>query len=171
MESHALFAFALYWWGGILLQDLFPVHIALMDWRAWGLLITGGALVFLGPVALRPLYGMLFCLIAAIYATRLTLMVEGWRPVTVTWTVLGFLLVSLGLWQRAASLRLGGFLLILLALLKVFAVDVWEFTAFTRVISFIVLGIALLLLGLFYHKFVPALRGWIGGEDHSRSSG
>ena len=171
LESHALFAFALYWWGGILLEDLFPVPITPMDWRAWGLLITGGVLVFLGPVALRPLYGMLFCVIAAIYSTRLTLMVEGWRPVTVTWTVLGFVLVSAGLWGRAVSLRLGGFLLILLALIKVFAVDVWEFTAFTRVVSFIVLGVALLLLGLFYHKFVPALRGWIGGEDHSSNSG
>jgi uncharacterized membrane protein len=56
-------------------------------------------------------------------------------------------------------------LLILLALIKVFAVDVWEFTAFTRVVSFIVLGLCLLLLGLFYHRFVPALRGWIQGEE------
>jgi uncharacterized membrane protein len=50
-------------------------------------------------------------------------------------------------------------------LVKVFVLDVWEFTAFTRVVSFIVLGLSLLLLGLFYHKFVPVLRGWIGGEE------
>ena len=171
LETHALFACALYWWSKILLQNPLPSPTAEMDWRAWGLLITGGALVFRSPARLRPLFGLLFCLLAAIYATRLTLMAEGWRPVTVTWTVLGFLLVSIGLWKGIVSLRVGGFILILLALVKVFAVDVWEFTAFTRVVSFIVLGVALLLLGLFYHKFVPALREWIGGENKQETPG
>ena len=49
-----------------------------------------------------------------------------------------------------------GFALLGLALLKLFAVDVWDFDAFTRVASF--LGLALVLLGFFYNKFAEVLK-------------
>ena len=45
-----------------------------------------------------------------------------------------------------------------MALLKVFAMDVWDFTAFMRVVSFLVLGAALMVLGLLYHRFAPLMK-------------
>ena len=52
----------------------------------------------------------------------------------------------------------GFFALLGLALLKLFAVDVWDFDAFTRVASFLALGLALVLLGFFYNKFAEVLK-------------
>jgi uncharacterized membrane protein len=165
IEAYALAAIGLLWWAHLSV-DAGPRGLNdPADWRGWGAVTAWGALAFTSSTSLRYVLGILFSVLAAVYATRVTHMLGGWRPVTVTWSMLGFLLVSAGLWRRFLTLRVCGFLLILLALIKVFAVDVWEFTAFTRVVSFIVLGLCLLLLGLFYHRFVPALRGWIQGED------
>lgn len=57
-----------------------------------------------------------------------------------------------------------GFLLLALSLGKLFVSDVWDFTAFMRVVSFIVLGAALILLGLFYNKFAPAIKALLESE-------
>ena len=74
------------------------------------------------------------------------------------WTLLGFAAVTAGLWMRLRVVRQAGFALLALALVKVFAVDVWDFNAFMRVVSFMVLGCALILLGLFYNKFTDVLK-------------
>jgi hypothetical protein len=100
----------------------------------------------------------LACCVLSIWATHLTVDCFGWRGVSVLWTVLGFGLVSFGLWVRRVTSRQAGFLLLTLALGKLFFVDVWDFTTFMRVVSFVALGLALVVLGLFYHRFAPALK-------------
>lgn len=100
----------------------------------------------------------------ALWSSQLLVQVEGWKPMAVWWTVLGFVCVSGGLWLRKVEFRQVGFALFAAALLKVFARDIWDYAAFMRVVSFLALGVALLLLGLFYHRFAPTLKRWLEEE-------
>lgn len=107
----------------------------------------------------------LACVFLSVWATHLTVDYIGRKGVAVLWTVLGFGLVSFGLMVNRVVSRQAGFLLLALALLKLFFMDVWDFTTFMRVVSFIALGLALVVLGLFYHKFAPALKRLIEADE------
>lgn len=96
-----------------------------------------------------------------LWATQMLVWRSGWDGAVALWSVLGLLTVSAGLWQHLRGLRIAGMLLLILALAKLFAMDVWDFAAFTRVVSFIALGIALILLGLFYNHFAGTLKKWL----------
>lgn len=127
---------------------------AVLLWMA-----TTGAFGELADPRIRSVVSWMTVAASALWVTRGTVVAfDGWKPVAVSWTLLGFLLVTAGLAGRLLPLRVGGFLVLGAALAKVFAVDVWDFNAFLRVVAFIVLGVALLLLGLFYHRFAPMLR-------------
>ncbi|MEX1048324.1 MAG: DUF2339 domain-containing protein [Akkermansiaceae bacterium] len=104
------------------------------------------------------------CLTATLWATQMLVWRFGWKPTAVLWTILGFAFVSAGLWQRFHIFRVCGFGLLILSFCKLFASDVWDFTAFMRVVSFIVLGAALILLGLFYNKFAEAIKALLDDE-------
>ena len=78
--------------------------------------------------------------------------------------VLGFGLVSAGLWRKLAALRHAGFALLAISLVKLFAVDVWDFGAFTRVAAFLALGVALVVLGFFYNRFAEVLKKLLEGD-------
>jgi len=104
------------------------------------------------------LFAGVACVVVALWSTQMLVWRHDWNAVAVLWTVLGFVMVSAGLWLKLRPLRLSGFVLLTIAVGKVFTVDVWDFNAFMRVVAFIVLGIALILLGLFYNRFVPAMK-------------
>ncbi len=106
----------------------------------------------------------LTCMVITLWATQMLVWRFDWKPAAVLWTMLGFIFVSAGLWQRLHVARVIGFLLLALSLGKLFVSDVWDFTAFMRVVSFIVLGAALILLGLFYNKFAPAIKALLDSE-------
>lgn len=147
------------------------------SWRGWAVILT---LLYLALTSRnrssfsddRPtqnrsvaLIGAIACAGIALWTTQLIVWHHGWKPTAVVWTLLGFAAVSTGLWQRLQIFRLSGFALLALAILKVFAFDVWDFNAFMRVVSFIVLGLALMLLGLFYHRFAPLLKQWLDSDE------
>ncbi len=104
------------------------------------------------------------CAVTTVWATQMLVWRFGWKPAAVLWTILGFAFVSAGLWQRLHILRVCGFFLLIVSFIKLFAVDVWDFTAFMRVASFIVLGAALILLGLFYNKFADTIKALLDDE-------
>lgn len=104
------------------------------------------------------LFAGVTCVLVALWSTQMLVWRHDWNAVAVLWTVLGFVMVSAGLWLKLRPFRLSGFVLLTIAVGKVFAVDVWDFNAFMRVVAFIVLGVALILLGLFYNRFVPAMK-------------
>jgi hypothetical protein len=106
----------------------------------------------------------LTCIVITIWATQMLVWRFDWKPAAVLWTFLGFTFVSAGLWQRLHAARVVGFILLAMSLVKLFVSDVWDFTAFMRVVSFIVLGAALILLGLFYNKFAPAIKALLDSE-------
>ena len=120
-----------------------------------------------GPVARKSAIAALAgvtCFFTTIWATQMLVWRFGWKPTAVLWTVLGFTYVSAGLWQRLHILRVCGFALLVISFCKLFAVDVWDFTAFMRVVSFIVLGAALILLGLFYNRFAVTIKALLDDE-------
>lgn len=111
------------------------------------------------------------CMVATLWATQMLVWRFGWKPTAVLWTLLGFAFVSAGLWQRLHVLRICGFALLILSFCKLFAVDVWDFNAFMRVVSFIVLGAALILLGLFYNKFSETIKALLDAEREPERNG
>jgi hypothetical protein len=113
----------------------------------------------------------LTCIVATLWATQMLVWRFGWKPTAVLWTILGFAFVSAGLWQRLHVLRVCGFGLLIVSFCKLFSMDVWDFTTFMRVVSFIVLGAALILLGLFYNKFSGAIKALLDDEREPRGNG
>ncbi|MEK7953544.1 DUF2339 domain-containing protein [Luteolibacter soli] len=94
----------------------------------------------------------------ALWSSQAVIWHFDWKPVAILWTVLGFGLVSVGLWQKLSALRHAGFALLAVALVKLFAVDVWDFGTFIRIAAFLALGVALVVLGFFYNRFADALK-------------
>lgn len=104
--------------------------------------------------------------VSALWSSLFVVQSMGWSAVAILWTLLGFGYVCGGLWLRLAAWRHAGFLLLGFALIKLFAVDVWDFGAFSRVVAFIALGVALVVLGFFYNRFADILKRLIEGGSH-----
>lgn len=80
---------------------------------------------------------------------------------TIAWSVLAFAFFVAGLALRDRHYRLGGLTLLGLSVARVFFVDVWAFEAVWRILSFIVLGVVLLIVGYAYNRFEEKLRQWL----------
>jgi len=156
-----------------------PVSPEILSWRGWGVILALLAATLTERLRIRTdhstdprladrsaqhaaVVGFFFL---TLWATQMLVWRFDWKLAAVMWTALGFLAVTGGLWQRAQAVRIFGIALLALALVKVFASDVWDFTTVNRIISFLALGLALILLGLFYHRFAPLLRNLIK-DDH-----
>lgn len=85
-----------------------------------------------------------------ITASQHVLTIYGSSGLSITWAILGFLILSLGLVTKTATFRTIGFIVLGCCILHVYGVDVWRLTALVRILSFIVLGLVLLLAGYFY---------------------
>jgi hypothetical protein len=129
-------------------------------------LATALLLPALGPryKSLRHVLLLAACGLLTLWSTQQVVGHFDWKPVAILWTVLGFSLVSAGLWRKLAALRHAGFALLAISLVKLFAVDVWDFGAFTRVAAFLALGIALVVLGFFYNRFAEVLKKILEGD-------
>lgn len=136
----------------------------LPSWR--GLLVPVAllAIPFIAPDPwlrrrdIRPAILLAGCAAFALWSTHALVWYAGWKPAAVLWTILGFGLVSTGLWQKLAALRHAGFALLALAVIKLFVSDVWDFATFYRVGAFLALGVALVVLGFFYNRFADVLK-------------
>ncbi|MGB6222370.1 DUF2339 domain-containing protein [Haloferula sp.] len=114
------------------------------------------------PLAVLLLWTAVF--VSALWSTLFVVQSLGWTVVSIVWTLLGFGYVCSGLWLRLVAWRHAGFALLGLALIKLFAMDVWDFGAFSRVAAFIALGVALVVLGFFYNRFAEILKRLFEGE-------
>ncbi len=101
----------------------------------------------------------------ALWSSQLVVWHFDWKPVAILWTALGFGLVSAGLWRKLSALRHAGFALLAVALVKLFAVDVWDFGTFIRIAAFLALGVALVVLGFFYNRFADVLKKLLEGDE------
>ncbi|MBP1882833.1 DUF2339 domain-containing protein [Sinorhizobium mexicanum] len=73
---------------------------------------------------------------------------------SVVWLVLGVLLLVVGSRFNAKSIRIASAVLVFIAVLKVFLIDMSNLEGFLRALSFIGLGGVLIGIGLFYQKIL-----------------
>ena len=73
---------------------------------------------------------------------------------SVVWLLLGVLLLVLGSRFHAKSIRIASAILVFVAVLKVFLIDMSNLEGFLRALSFIGLGGVLIGIGLFYQKIL-----------------
>ena len=73
--------------------------------------------------------------------------------VTVSWGIEGVLVVILALFVGERSFRLTGLVLLLACVAKIIARDAWQLSLRDRYLTFMVLGIALLLVSFLYTKY------------------
>jgi uncharacterized membrane protein len=107
--------------------------------------------------------GLLLAAVATLWlwVTRWTLLELGPRNLTVTWSLLALAVFVLGFALQARLYRLAGMIFVTLAIARVFLVDVWQFDTLLRIVSFLVLGAVLLVLGFFYNRWTEKLRRWL----------
>ena len=80
---------------------------------------------------------------------------------TVAWALLALIVFIAGLALRERVYRIGGFAILALAIGRIFIVDVWQLETLYRILSFLVLGAVLLLLGYLYNRFADSIRRWL----------
>lgn len=93
-----------------------------------------------------------FFFIALILLTVLLALEMRHGMVTLSWGVEGVAVFLLALWLSERSFRLSGLGLLLLCVGKIIVVDVWRLNPRDRYLTFIVLGIALLLVSFLYTR-------------------
>lgn len=75
---------------------------------------------------------------------------------TFTWIIMAGVLLMIGLWRDRASLRYASLGLLIISIMKAFFFDLAALEGAYRALSFIGLGIALILTALLYQRFVFA---------------
>jgi uncharacterized membrane protein len=81
--------------------------------------------------------------------------------VTLSWGVEGVAVFVLALWLAERTFRLSGLGLLLLCVGKIIVIDVWRLNPRDRYLTFIVLGVALLLVSFLYTRNRDALRQYL----------
>ena len=118
-----------------------------------------GLVRLLQGVVRRP--EQLFFFIAVALLTVLLAMEMRHGMVTLSWGVEGVAVFVLALWLSERSFRLTGLGLLLLCVGKILLVDVWRLDPRDRYLTFIVLGVALLLVSFLYTRNREALRQYL----------
>jgi len=77
--------------------------------------------------------------------------------VTLLWLLLSLLVFSWGIWLKSVSLRMAAISLMGLTLLKLLVLDSMRFSTVQKLISYLVLGVLLLVVSFFYQKFKQKL--------------
>ena len=70
------------------------------------------------------------------------------------WGLFALILLGLGFWRVHRGLRLVSLGFLLLTVAKVFLYDLGQLTGLYRIISFLALGVSLILVSLLYQRFV-----------------
>ena len=89
---------------------------------------------------------------------------QGQVLVSVSWVLVGLVLVVLSLRGERRALRAGGIALLFVALGKLFLYDLTFLTAMARAVSFIATGSVLLLAALLLQRFAPQVKAVLGDE-------
>ena len=96
-----------------------------------------------------------------LWVTRWTVAHEYGSGLTVAWALLALVVFVAGLALRERVYRVGGFAILALAVGRIFVVDVWALETLYRILSFLVLGAVLLVLGYLYNRFADSIRRWL----------
>lgn len=93
--------------------------------------------------------------------TQWVLLGSGGFYLTASWSGLAFVLFGAGVLLREKMYRWLGLGILAVAIGRVFIYDVWQLEKIYRVLSFMALGIVLVVLGFIYSKYQDKLRQWL----------
>jgi uncharacterized membrane protein len=134
-------------------------------WDFFGCLILLGqerlARIVRAPAALARFAGIAGLLALLLWVTATVRFHHDPLPLTAAWALLALAVFFAGLVLRARIFRLGGLSILALALCRVALFDVWRLDVPFRILSFLVLGSVLLLLGYLYNRYADRIRQWL----------
>ncbi|MDP3899454.1 MAG: DUF2339 domain-containing protein [bacterium] len=78
---------------------------------------------------------------------------QGSIALSVFWLIYAIIILIIGFMGRFKKVRIGGILLLLVAIFKLFFIDLWSLGTLYRIISSISLGVVLLSISFAYQKF------------------
>jgi hypothetical protein len=96
-----------------------------------------------------------------LFITRAVGEVERGFYMTASWSALALVLFAAGIAVRERVYRWLGLAVLALALGRIFVIDVWKLETLFRILSFMALGVALLLLGYVYNKYQEKFKEWL----------
>jgi hypothetical protein len=96
-----------------------------------------------------------------LFVSRWVLEMDNGFYLTASWSVLALGLFSAGLLLRERMYRWLGLGILACALGRVVIFDVWKLEAIYRILSFMALGIVLLVLGFIYSKYQEKIKEWL----------
>jgi len=108
-----------------------------------------GAVIFIGGVSV-----WLFC-------TRWVMEAAGGFYLTASWSLLALAFFTCGIVVRERVYRWLGLGLLACALGRIVIFDVWKLETLYRILSFMALGIVLLVLGFVYSKYQEKIKEWL----------
>jgi uncharacterized membrane protein len=74
------------------------------------------------------------------------------------WVIYAFLLVAIGMYRKFRALRIMALALFGIAIFKIFLSDLSQLDRIYRIISFITLGVMLMVASFFYQKYRNEIR-------------
>ena len=86
---------------------------------------------------------------------------QGGSYLTAGWSVLALALFTAGMVMRERMYRWIGLGILACALGRVFIFDVWKLETLYRILSFLALGVVLLVVGFIYSKYQEKIREWL----------
>ena len=81
--------------------------------------------------------------------------------ITVSWSALGVMVFLFALWAGERSFRLAGLCLLLLGVAKIVIVDVWNLSSGYKSLTFVCMGVALLLVSFLSAHYRDAIRRYL----------
>lgn len=96
-----------------------------------------------------------------LFLSRWVLEYERGFYLTVSWSVLALALFVMGMSFRERIYRWAGLGVLGFALGRVILFDVWKLGTLNRMLSFLALGIVLLVLGFVYNRYQEKIRQWL----------
>jgi hypothetical protein len=121
------------------------------EWWQIALWVSGGLLVYAASLGILELF------VRVSTASLHTDFQRGHTGVSALWGGLGLVLLYIGLTRGRRALRLGGFALLGVSLVKLFLYDLSQLSSVTRALSFLAVGAVLLLAGFFMQKLSAQL--------------
>jgi len=96
-----------------------------------------------------------------LFLTRWVCQHAGGFYLTASWSVLALVLFTVGMALRERMYRWLGLGVLAFALGRIVIFDVWKLETLYRILSFMALGIVLLVLGFIYNKYQEKIKEWL----------
>ena len=103
------------------------------------------------------------CVLLWMYVSRLVTFTSAGKHLflTASWGGLALVLFVVGLLLKERVYRWCGLAVLGFAIARVFLFDVWKLETIYRILSFMALGLVLLVLGFLYNKYQEKIKEWI----------